>query len=186
MFQQKLLPTHLRQVKVTMEIKELHQLPGQTVGELITLLDSLEKQRVTMPSDEVWREHLLGAVHAYLREDLISKDRLGTTRLELEENLQSIEGVIPAPSGISVRRSIGPSRTPTGTSNNPGRRSQPYNKLQGRTPTGGDSYRPQSSATPRQPREEITCFNCGGKGHRQAVCKKPKIEETSAGKATGQ
>ena len=88
MFQQKLPPTHLRQLKVTMEIKELHQLPHQTVGELITHPDSLEKQRVTQPSDEVRREHLLGAVHAYLGEDLISKDRLGTTRLELEENLQ--------------------------------------------------------------------------------------------------
>ena len=186
MFQQKLLPTHLRQVKVTMEIKELHQLANQRVGELITHLESLEKQRMTQPSDEVRREHLLGAVHPYLREDLISKDRLGTTRLELEENLQSIEGVIPTPSGISVRRSIGPARTPTGTSNNPGRRGQPYNKLQGRTPTGGDSYRPQANATSRPAREEITCFNCGGKGHRQAVCKKPRKEGTPSGNATGQ
>lgn len=81
MFQQKLLPTHLRQVKVTMEIKELHQLPHPTVEELITHLSSLEKQRVTPPSDEVRREHLLGAVHAYLRDTQLLKNNLTASRL---------------------------------------------------------------------------------------------------------
>ena len=149
-----------------MEIKEFHQLANQTVGELITHLELLEKQRVTQPSDEIRREHLLGAVHPYLWEDLISKDRLGTTRLELEENLQSIEEMISTPSGILMWRSIGLACTFTRMSNNSDRHGQPYNKLQGYTPTGGDSYRLQANATPQPPREEITCFNCRGKGHR--------------------
>lgn len=46
MFQEKLVPKHIRQV-VTMAIKALHQLPNQTVGELIAHPSSLEQQRAT-------------------------------------------------------------------------------------------------------------------------------------------
>lgn len=50
----------------------------------------------------------LTGLHEYLTEALVMRDRLGKTRLELQETLRAIEGVEPAPAGITVARSVGP------------------------------------------------------------------------------
>ena len=118
--QNKLVLKEIRQVNVSNRYLAVKQRNNQSVAELISHLNSLKEQLNFEIQDKMRRMILLEACHNYLKQALILKNQLGTTRLELEEALRSIKGVKTAPPGIIVKRAFrainidsGPSRFST-------------------------------------------------------------------------
>ena len=103
MLQNGLLPKAQREGKLFARLKALSQRPSQSVGDFLAHFTTIERQLDHEMLDWVARYFIMTGVHPYLQETLRLRDRLGKTRLELEENLRSIEGVVPPPVGISVR-----------------------------------------------------------------------------------
>ena len=97
----------IRQVNVESRLWKVSQHNNQSVPELISHILSLENQLDFKLQDQVKRLILLEAVHSYLKQVLILRNQVGTTRLELKEALQSIEGVEPPPPGVTVKQVFG-------------------------------------------------------------------------------
>ena len=102
MLQNGLLPKAQREGKLFARLKALSQRPSQSVGDFLAHFTTIERQLDHEMLDWVARYFIMTGVHPYLQETLRLRDCLGKTRLELEENLRSIEGVVPPPVGISV------------------------------------------------------------------------------------
>lgn len=105
MLQQNLLPRALWEFRLNRKLKELKQRDNQSVGEFIAYFNKLADQFQEKLSDSIERFFIMTGVHQYLMDALILRDRLGTTREELEEALRSIEWVEPAPPGITIKMS---------------------------------------------------------------------------------
>lgn len=102
MLQEDILPLAKREATVYDKIGVAKQRKNQSVGEFFSHVDSLTRQMTTPPAENFSRFILITKVHRYLIAHLQSMDMLGETRVDLENNLRQIEGVIAMPAGISI------------------------------------------------------------------------------------
>ncbi|MCJ1424786.1 hypothetical protein MMC29_002674 [Sticta canariensis] len=105
MLQQSLLSNAQREFRLNRELKELKQRNNQSVGEFLAHFNKLANQLSEKLSDSMERFFIMTGVHQHLTDALVLRDRLGTTRSELEEALRNIEGVEPTPPGITIKKS---------------------------------------------------------------------------------
>lgn len=173
----------LRQVNVGYKLKVLRQRNNQSVGDLVAHLETLERKLDPQPTDPQRHQHLLFAIHAYLRDALVRHDKIGNTREELEEAACSMENVEPAPEGITVQRLYPASRGTTTGSKRPSNKPVPNSSNAG---NNNDAPRKESreSQQPRgkkrrrdglvlrqQDKSWVACYKCGKPGHIQSDCR---------------
>ena len=97
-----LLPKAQQEGKLFACLKVLSQRSTQSVRDFLAHFTTIEQQLDHEMLDWIAHYFIMTRVYLYLQETLRLRDRLGKTRLELEENLKSIKGMAPAPIEISV------------------------------------------------------------------------------------
>ena len=184
MLQNGLLPKAQQEGKLFACLKALSQRPTQSVGDFLAHFTTIKQQLDYKMLDWMTPYFIITGVHPYLQETLRLRDRLGKTRLELKDNLRSIEGMAPALIRISVRETYRVSQgelTPVKTKD-----LQTKKKfVPGRTTNSKRKKRPVEVTTPSQTvavstpapaRKEgsgspTKCFWCGKLGYFAWNCK---------------
>lgn len=105
MLQQDILSKAQREFTLNQKLRELKQRNDQSVGEFLAYFNKLANQLPEKLPDSMGRFFIMTGVHRHLTDALVLRDRLGTTRSDLEEALRDIEGVEPAPPGITIKKS---------------------------------------------------------------------------------
>ncbi|MCJ1467386.1 hypothetical protein MMC07_006010 [Pseudocyphellaria aurata] len=175
MLQDDLRPKAKCEVSLYAKIAATHQRKDQSVGNFFSYLSWLERQLEHEVPDWVGRMWILTKAHPYLIEALKLRGSLGNTRLELEEALRSIEGVVPRPTGITVKENStvargdsAPSAVKRTTLTQPRSNAQRFYIARRKPAQAATLSRIDDTS------HSIKCFNCNKMGHISKDCKTPR------------
>jgi hypothetical protein len=145
------------------------QRTGQSVRELLAEIEGLEEDIPPMTEEERKAWTLLNALSPALRAEVMREHKDITSREQILASAQRHEEVSKqrlAAESIKANKQPTPKRFPGGTlpvrgGKAPQAREDPATPRDKRKPTTKTDFRG-------------TCFNCGGEGHKEAECRKPK------------